>query len=81
MIDLRIAPRQVAKERAQAQALGLTSLNIPMGTDPPTARQVATFLSTLKRASTEPVFVHCQYGADRTSPSSCSARQYAEPVA
>lgn len=66
VIDLRISPKQVAKEKAFAESLGLTWLNIPMGSDPPTSRQVATFLSTLKRAPTEPVFVHCQHGADRT---------------
>ena len=37
-----------------------------MGSDPPTARQVSTLLATLKRAPQEPVFVHCQHGADRT---------------
>ena len=37
-----------------------------MGSDPPTEREVSTFLATLKRAPQEPVFVHCQHGADRT---------------
>jgi protein tyrosine/serine phosphatase len=66
VIDLRIAPKTVAKEKADAERLGFTWINLPMSEDPPTAKQVDTLLSTLKRASHDPVFVHCQHGADRT---------------
>jgi protein tyrosine/serine phosphatase len=66
IIDLRISPKRVKEERAEAEKLGFTWINLPMGSDPPTSKQVNTFLTTLKRAPTEPVFVHCQHGADRT---------------
>lgn len=66
VIDLRIAPKTVKREGIYARSLGFHWINLPMGADPPTPKQVATFLATLKRASGEPVFVHCQHGADRT---------------
>lgn len=67
VIDLRISPRRVAEEKKFAQKLGFTWLNLPMGSDPPTSKQVTQFLSTLKNASAQsPVFVHCQHGCDRT---------------
>jgi protein tyrosine/serine phosphatase len=66
IIDLRISPKQVKKEKALAESLGFRWLNLPMGSEPPTSKQVSTLLSTLKKASGEPVFVHCQHGADRT---------------
>jgi len=66
VIDLRIAPKTVKREGIYARSLGVHWINLPMGADPPTPRQVYTLLSTLKLAPTEPVFVHCQHGADRT---------------
>ena len=66
IIDLRIAPRTVKKEGIEARALGFQWINLPMGSDPPTPREVATLLTTLKQAPQSPVFVHCQHGADRT---------------
>ena len=66
VVDLRIAPKTVAKEHRLAQGLGFRWINLPMGSDPPTAKEVATLISTLKTAPQQPVFVHCQHGADRT---------------
>jgi protein tyrosine/serine phosphatase len=66
IIDLRISPKQVKQEKARAEQLGFRWLNLPMGSEPPTSKQVSTLLSTLKLAPAEPVFVHCQHGADRT---------------
>lgn len=66
VIDLRIAPKTVKREGIYARALGFHWINLPMGADPPTPRQVSTLLAALKLAPTEPVFVHCQHGADRT---------------
>ena len=66
VIDLRIAPKTVRKEGVYAQSLGFRWINLPMGSDPPTPKQVATLLATLSRAPGESVFVHCQHGADRT---------------
>ena len=64
IIDLRYSP--VRQEKAEARALGFHWINLPMGSDPPTPRQVSTLIATLKRAPQEPVLVHCQHGADRT---------------
>ncbi len=66
IIDLRIAPKTVKKEGVYARALGFRWINLPMGSDPPTSKQVSTLLTALKLAPSEPVFVHCQHGADRT---------------
>ncbi|HEY3331598.1 MAG TPA: tyrosine-protein phosphatase [Capsulimonadaceae bacterium] len=66
VIDLRIAPKTVAKERAEVAKLGMTFVNLPMGSAPPTQKQVTTFLALVNAAGDKPVFVHCQHGADRT---------------
>jgi len=66
VVDLRIAPKTVKKEKAIAQGMGFNFINLPMGSEPPTQKQVNTLLATLKKAPGEPVFVHCQHGADRT---------------
>ena len=66
VVDLRIAPKTVAREKAEAERLGLRFVNLPMSGDPPTQAQVDTLLGALKTARREPVFVHCQHGADRT---------------
>jgi tyrosine-protein phosphatase SIW14 len=66
IIDLRISPKDVKIEKARALELGFTWINLPMGSEPPTQKQVDTLLATLAKAEEEPVFVHCQHGADRT---------------
>lgn len=66
IIDLRIERRGQKEEAAQAKALHMERLRLPMGREAPTQKQVATFLQTLDAANRRPVFVHCQHGADRT---------------
>ena len=66
IIDLRISPKLVKKESAEARRMGFQWINLPMGAEAPTPAQVKTFLATLDLAPNEPVFVHCQHGADRT---------------
>jgi len=66
VIDLRISPKLVKKEGAEARDLNLHWINLPMGAEPPTPKQVSTLLSALDQSPSEPVFVHCQHGADRT---------------
>lgn len=65
IIDLRISPKLVKAEKARALGMGFTWINLPMGSEPPTKQQVATFLAVLAKAPNESVFVHCQHGADR----------------
>jgi protein tyrosine/serine phosphatase len=66
VIDLRIAPKTVRKEKAVAERMGFKWINLPMSGDPPTPKQVDILLATLKGAPRDPVFVHCEHGADRT---------------
>ena len=78
VIDLRIAPKTVAKEHAQLDQLGIKFINMPMSGDGfqksfddkgkvvPTEAQIQTFLKTIADPAQQPVFVHCQHGADRT---------------
>jgi tyrosine-protein phosphatase SIW14 len=66
IIDLRIEKHGQAAEVAATKALGFSRLRIPLGREAPTKKQVATFLSTVNDPAQQPVYVHCQYGADRT---------------
>jgi protein tyrosine/serine phosphatase len=66
VIDLRIERKGQKEEAQEAQALGFERLRIPLGREAPTTKQVASFLSTLDAPEKRPVFIHCQYGADRT---------------
>lgn len=66
VIDLRIERKGQKEEAVTAAALGLRRIRIPMGREAPTKKQIAQFLAVLAAAPSEPVFVHCQYGADRT---------------
>lgn len=66
VIDLRIAPKTVAKEHKQLDEKGIHFVNLPMSDQPPTEKQIQTFLATISDPAQQPVFVHCQHGADRT---------------
>ncbi|MCW3099681.1 MAG: Protein tyrosine/serine phosphatase [Chthonomonadaceae bacterium] len=66
VIDLRIAPKTVAKERVQLDKMGVKFINLPMSGEPPTDAQIRTFMKTIADPAQQPVFVHCQHGADRT---------------
>ena len=53
-------------EAAEAAAAGILYTNIPLkGLGRPTDAQVAQVLAVIE-ASSGPVFVHCEYGCDRT---------------
>ncbi len=66
VVDLRIAPKHVHAERLQVEKLGMHSVNLAMSGNPPTARQIATFLRLTQSPGAQRVYVHCQHGADRT---------------
>src|SRR5258705_12731567 len=67
IVDLRGNSGAVARERAQAETLGMRSIDIPVsGWSPPTNAQVAEFLKLFQQDPTQKVFVHCYYGRDRT---------------
>lgn len=65
IIDLRIEKKH-REEKKKAEELGFTWVHLPMGSEAPTVKQVETFLEILAKAEDEPVYVHCQHGADRT---------------
>ncbi|MHB0935942.1 MAG: fused DSP-PTPase phosphatase/NAD kinase-like protein [Armatimonadota bacterium] len=65
IIDLRIEKKN-REEKKVAEELGFTWVHIPLGREAPTVKQVKTFLELLDKAEEEPVYVHCQHGADRT---------------
>lgn len=66
IIDLRIEKKGQEEEAKETQALGLTRIRIPLGREAPTSKQVKLFLDTLNDPQKQPVYVHCQHGADRT---------------
>lgn len=66
IIDLRGFSAPAKQEKKTAESMGLKWINLPMGSAAPTTTQVSTFLAVLAKAPDEPVFVHCQHGADRT---------------
>ena len=54
-------------EAAAAEAAGMKFVRIPLNeTEPPTAAQVAQFLSLVNDPASQPVFVHCAGGRHRT---------------
>jgi len=66
VIDLRREDEHSTAAEAQAvAAAGMNYVNVPMkGVVAPTNEQIAKLLALLD--SSEPVFVHCKRGADRT---------------
>lgn len=66
IIDLRIESRGQTQEAESAKALGLARTRIRLGREAPTQAQVRDFFALVDNAPKTPVFIHCQYGADRT---------------
>ena len=68
IVDLRgDSPETTRKERDAATALGLRFVSIPVGGfATPTDSQMAEFFSVLRESPAPIVFVHCEYGRDRT---------------
>ncbi len=66
IVNLRMTNDVWLAEEAEARAMGITYTNVPMsGIGRPTDEQVAKVLLIIE-TGTDPVFVHCQHGADRT---------------
>ena len=66
IIDLRMPKEISPEEETEARADGVTYTNIPLaGLGRPTDEQVARVLAVIDTSSS-PVFVHCEYGCDRT---------------
>jgi protein tyrosine/serine phosphatase len=66
IINLRMTNDVWKAEEAEANANGITYTNVPMkGFGRPTPEQVAKALALIETLPS-PVFVHCEYGCDRT---------------
>jgi protein tyrosine phosphatase (PTP) superfamily phosphohydrolase (DUF442 family) len=68
IVDLRVEnPAKIAWERKTTEALGMRFVNIAVnGWAPPSDGQVAQFLSLFRDNPQGKVFVHCEFGDDRT---------------
>jgi protein tyrosine/serine phosphatase len=70
VIDLRAPTEKAQHEKEWAKRLGIKYINLPMSSEPPTSKQVETFLKETKEAQKNPekgaVLVHCAHGSDRT---------------
>jgi protein tyrosine/serine phosphatase len=68
IVDLRReSPQTREKERHRAESLGLRFVHIPVGGfSNPTSAQLAQFFSLFRETPPQKIFVHCEYGEDRT---------------
>jgi protein tyrosine phosphatase (PTP) superfamily phosphohydrolase (DUF442 family) len=67
IIDLREADSRSKREERVVTGAGMKYANVPMsGLTPPTEAEIGKILAILAASPTEPVFVHCRRGADRT---------------
>jgi len=67
IISLRHNRKQVVWEQKQAELLGLTFKRLPMdGLHKPSKSTISEFLKIVQNPANQPVFIHCEWGLDRT---------------
>jgi len=68
IVDLRAEfPRLRDRERIQAESLGIHFVSLPVGGfSNPTSAQLAEFFTLLRSSPPQKIFVHCEFGQDRT---------------
>jgi tyrosine-protein phosphatase SIW14 len=68
VVDLRAEfPSTAEQERFQVEALGMRFVRIPIdGFSTPTSSDLAAFFRLLRESPPSTIFVHCQFGRDRT---------------
>jgi tyrosine-protein phosphatase SIW14 len=68
IIDLRAeSPRTAEEERIRAEALGMRFHRIPIGGfSNPTTSDLVHFFQILRDSPDQSIFVHCEFGRDRT---------------
>lgn len=68
IVDLRReAPRTRNLERARAESLGMHFVSIPVGGfSTPASVQLAQFFTLFRESPPQKIFVHCEFGEDRT---------------
>ena len=65
VVDLRREPEQFQAEQRMVEALGMKFLSVPMSMQAPTEEQLSRVMQELN-SNSDPVFVHCHGGRDRT---------------
>jgi len=67
VVNLRGPDDRIDGEQKETEAAGLSYFNIPLpGLSAPSDEQVARVMAIINDPKNQPVFVHCQRGADRT---------------
>jgi protein tyrosine phosphatase (PTP) superfamily phosphohydrolase (DUF442 family) len=68
IVDLRLeSPQTREEERRLAESLNMRFVSIPVGGfSTPSSEQLAQFFSLLRETPPQSIFVHCEFGADRT---------------
>ena len=68
IIDLRAeSPHTAAEEQVRAESLGIRFVRVPMGGfSTPTDAELAEFFQILRDSPEQTVFIHCEFGRDRT---------------
>src|SRR5271167_469936 len=68
IVDLREESANTSThERSEAESLGIRFVHIPVGGfSTPSSRQLADFFSLLRGVPPQTIFVHCEFGEDRT---------------
>jgi tyrosine-protein phosphatase SIW14 len=67
ILDLRLAGEGSTTESLEVRKLGMKYVNVPMAAlSAPTQAQIEHVLPLLFQSESEPVFVHCRRGKDRT---------------
>jgi len=68
IVDLRKESSHTReREKIAAESLGMHFVSIPIGGfSTPTSAQLADFFSTVRQMPVQKIFVHCEYGEDRT---------------
>ena len=66
VVSLRMENEGPSNEKTAVEQLGMTFTSLPMnGVTPPTTKEMRRMLNVIESLPS-PVFVHCQYGCDRT---------------
>jgi len=68
IVDLRSESHHTRdRERLQSESLGIHFVSLPVGGfSTPTSAQLAEFFSLLRETPPRKIFVHCEFGEDRT---------------
>jgi tyrosine-protein phosphatase SIW14 len=67
VVDFRGESGEVSAEKKSVESLGMKFVDLPWnGAGQPSRDQLLTFFTLLRDNPDQKVFIHCQYGADRT---------------